>query len=294
MDAVAFYIFYGLVWTITLLPLRVLYIISDLLYLLLYYIIGYRKKVVRTNLKNAFPGITDAERITIEKKFYSHLSDMFVETMKLIHLSEENTRKRLKITNPELLDRIYIEGKDVIAVLGHYNNWEFMTILPKLADHTIISVYRPLKNKYFDKLITSLRTRYGHVLTPMSMVIRELIRYKNNNTRTFTALLSDQTPAKVDIHYWTKFLNQDTAVYLGAEKIATKYGMAVIFLNYKKVRRGYYSITYELICENAADMPEHSITEAHVRRLEEIITEKPEYWVWSHRRWKHKREQADG
>jgi KDO2-lipid IV(A) lauroyltransferase len=294
MDAVAFYIFYGLIWTVTLLPLRVLYIISDLLYLLLYYIIGYRKKVVRANLKNAFPGITDAERITIEKKFFRHLSDMFVETVKLIHLSEKNTRKRLKITNPELLDRLYIKGRDVIAVLGHYNNWEFMTILPKLADHTIISVYRPLKNKYFDRLITRLRTRYGHVLTPMSSVIRELIRYKNNNTRTFTALLSDQTPAKVDIHYWTKFLNQDTAVYLGAEKIATKYGMAVIFLNYKKIKRGYYSITYELICENAADMPEYAITEAHVRRLEEIITEKPEYWVWSHRRWKHKREQPDG
>jgi KDO2-lipid IV(A) lauroyltransferase len=118
MDAVAFYLFYGLVWTITLLPLRVLYIISDLLYTILYYIVGYRKKVVRTNLKNAFPEITDAESVTIEKKFYRHLSDMFVETVKLIHLSEKNTRKRLKITNPELLDRLYIEGRDVIAVLG--------------------------------------------------------------------------------------------------------------------------------------------------------------------------------
>ena len=294
MNAVAFYLFYSLVWTITLLPLSVLYLISDLLYLILYYIVGYRIKVVRTNLKNAFPEKTGSERKSIEKRFYRHLSDMFVETVKLMHLSEKELRKRLVITNPELLSRLFSEGRDVIAVLGHYSNWEFLTILPKLSDYTIISVYRPLKNKYFDKLIINLRTRYGHVLSPMSSVIRDLIRYKKDNRRTFTALLSDQTPAKVDIHHWTKFLNQDTAVYLGAEKIATKYGMAVVFMNFKKVRRGYYAITFELICDNGADMPEYVITEAHVKRLEEIIREKPEYWIWSHRRWKHKREPSDG
>jgi KDO2-lipid IV(A) lauroyltransferase len=294
MDAFTFYLFYGLAWVAALLPMRVLYIFSDLLYLILYYIAGYRKKVVRTNLKNAFPEKTEDERRTIERKFFRHLSDMFIETIKLIHLSEKENRKRLIITNPELLSRFYSEGKDIIAVLGHYSNWEFMTILPKLTGYKVISVYRPLKNKYFDRLIISFRSRYGHILTPMSSVIRELIRHKKDNIRTFTALLSDQTPAKVDIHYWTNFLNQDTAVYLGAEKIATKYGMAVIFLNYKKVKRGYYSITYELICENAAVMPEHAITEAHVKRLDEIIREKPEYWIWSHRRWKHKRELADG
>jgi KDO2-lipid IV(A) lauroyltransferase len=294
MDAFTFYLFYGLAWVAALLPMRVLYIFSDLLYLILYYIAGYRKKVVRTNLKNAFPEKTEDERRTIERKFFRHLSDMFIETIKLIHLSEKENRKRLIITNPELLSRFYSEGRDIIAVLGHYSNWEFMTILPKLTGYKVISVYRPLKNKYFDRLIISFRSRYGHILTPMSSVIRELIRHKKDNIRTFTALLSDQTPAKVDIHYWTNFLNQDTAVYLGAEKIATKYGMAVIFLNYKKVKRGYYSITYELICENAAVMPEHAITEAHVKRLDEIIREKPEYWIWSHRRWKHKRELADG
>jgi KDO2-lipid IV(A) lauroyltransferase len=294
MDAFTFYLFYGLAWVAALLPMRVLYIFSDLLYLILYYIAGYRKKVVRTNLKNAFPEKTEDERRTIERKFFRHLSDMFIETIKLIHLSEKENRKRLIITNPELLSSFYSEGRDIIAVLGHYSNWEFMTILPKLTGYKVISVYRPLKNKYFDRLIISFRSRYGHILTPMSSVIRELIRHKKDNIRTFTALLSDQTPAKVDIHYWTNFLNQDTAVYLGAEKIATKYGMAVIFLNYKKVKRGYYSITYELICENAAVMPEHAITEAHVKRLDEIIREKPEYWIWSHRRWKHKRELADG
>jgi len=294
MDAAAFYIFYGLVWTITLLPLRILYAISDLLYIILYHFVGYRKKVVRTNLKNAFPEKSDAERQNIEKKFYRHLSDMFVETVKLIHLSEKENRNRLKIINPELLSRLYSEERDVIAVLGHYNNWEYLNILPKYTDYKVISVYRPLKNKFFDKLIISFRTRYGHILTPMSSVIREIISHKNNNSRTFTALLSDQTPAKSDIHYWTKFLNQDTAVYLGAEKIATKYGMAVVFLNFKKVKRGYYSITYELICDNASGMPEHAITEAHVKRLEEIIREKPEYWIWSHRRWKHKKEHPDG
>jgi KDO2-lipid IV(A) lauroyltransferase len=200
----------------------------------------------------------------------------------------------LIIKNPELISRLYSEGRDVIAVLGHYCNWELMTILPKLFDFQFISVYKPLKNKYFDRLLMKFRGRYGNVLTPMSMVIRELINYKRQNLRTFTALLSDQTPAREDIHYWTKFLNQDTPVYLGSEKIARKYGMAVVFLNYKKVKRGFYSITYELICENASDMPEYAVTEAHVRRLEEIINENPEYWIWSHRRWKHKKEKIDG
>lgn len=294
MDAVVFYLFYGFVWTITLLPLRVLYIFADLIYYIIYYITGYRKKVVRTNLKNAFPEKTENERRDIEKKFYRHLADMFVETVKILHLSEKENRKRLIIKNPDLLTRLYSEGRDIIAILGHYSNWELMTILPKLFDFQFISVYKPLKNKYFDRLLLKFRGRYGNVLTPMSMVIREIINHKKQNIRTFTAFLSDQTPVKDDIQYWTRFLNQDTAVYLGAEKIARKYGMAVIFLNYRKVSRGYYSITYELICDNAAELPEYMVTEAHIRRLEEIIREKPEYWIWSHRRWKHNREQTNG
>lgn len=288
MEALLFYLFYTLVWIITLLPLRVLYILSDFLYLILFFFPGYRKKVVSTNLKNAFPEKTNAERRAIEKKFYRHLADMFIETTKIIHLSEKENRERFTIENPELLSRLFSEGKDIIAVLGHYNNWELMTVLPRLFDYNFISVYKPLKNKYFERLLNSFRSRYGNVLTPMSMVIREIISHKKNNIRTFTVLLSDQTPAKGDIQFWTHFLSQDTPVYLGAEKIARKYGMAVVFLNYRKVKRGYYSMKYEIICENAADMPEYAVTEAHVKRLEEIIRENPEYWIWSHRRWKHK------
>jgi Kdo2-lipid IVA lauroyltransferase/acyltransferase len=294
MNAIAFYLFYGFVWTVTLLPLRVLYILADLIYFIIYYIAGYRKEVVQTNLRNAFPEKTDNERKIIEKRFYRHLADMFVETVKMLHLSEKKNRARMIIRNPELVARLYSEGRDVVAVLGHYGNWELMTVLPQLFDYQFISVYKPLKNKYFDRLLMKFRGRYGNVLTPMSMVIREIISHKKQNIRTFTALLSDQTPAREDIHYWTKFLNQDTPVYLGTEKIAKKYEMAVVFLNYKKVKRGYYNLTYELICDNAADMPEYAVTEAHVRRLEAIITENPEYWIWSHRRWKHKREKIDG
>ena len=294
MDALGYYIFYAVNWVITLLPLRVLYVISDFTFLLLYYFPSYRRKVVAENLKNSFPEKSDAELKSIEKKFYRHLADMFVETVKILHLSEKENRKRLIIKNPDLLTRLYSEGRDIIAILGHYSNWELMTILPKLFDFQFISVYKPLKNKYFDRLLLKFRGRYGNVLTPMSMVIREIINHKKQNIRTFTAFLSDQTPVKDDIQYWTRFLNQDTAVYLGAEKIARKYGMAVIFLNYRKVSRGYYSITYELICDNAAELPEYMVTEAHIRRLEEIIREKPEYWIWSHRRWKHNREQTNG
>jgi KDO2-lipid IV(A) lauroyltransferase len=294
MDAISFYLFYGFNWVITLLPFRALYVISDFLFLFLYYFPGYRKGVVMNNLKNAFPEKSDAERAVIGRKFYRHLADIFIETLKQQHLSVKEHKKRFITENPEVLERLYSEGKDVVAVFGHYNNWEYTSIFPLMFKYVFIPVYRPLKNKYFDKYLLNIRERYGSILTPGPMVIREILKQRKENRRSFTSLLTDQIPAKGDIHYWTQFLNQDTPVYLGAEKIAAKYGMAVVFLNYRKVKRGHYSLKFEVLFENAAGLPEYTVTEAHVKRLEEIIREAPEYWIWSHRRWKHKREQANG
>jgi KDO2-lipid IV(A) lauroyltransferase len=187
------------------------------------------------------------------------------------------------------MDKLKEDKRDVIAVLGHYNNWEWPTLLPSYLKYKTIIIYRPLQNKYFDAHIKNQRSKDGIVLTPTSMVIRELMKNRANNINTVSVFLTDQTPAKGEIKYWTTFLNQDTPVYTGTEKIAAKYDMAIVFLNIQKIKRGYYNLKLELLLDHTAGLSENDITEAHVRRLEEIIREKPEYWLWSHRRWKHKR-----
>ena len=294
MEAIGFYIVYGFEWVITLLPLPVLYIFSDAIYPVMYYFPGYRRKVVRTNLVNSFPEKSIDEIIVIEKAFYHHLCDLFFETFKLIHLNNKQLLKRMHMTNPELLERLRNENKDVAIVLGHYGNWEWLVILPLYTKLQTVSIYKPLNNKHFDRFMCGLRSKNGMRVTPMSSIVREVVTLRQNNIRALFAFVTDQTPPRVDIKFWTKFLNQDTPVYLGAEKIASKYNMAVVFMKIQKVRRGYYDFSLELLFENSAGLPEHLITETHVKKLEEIIRERPEHWIWSHRRWKYKREQTDG
>jgi Kdo2-lipid IVA lauroyltransferase/acyltransferase len=289
MNAVAYYLFYGINWILTLLPLRVLYLFSDLLYYILYYIISYRRKVVKENLKNSFPEKSDEERKTIEKKFYRHLSDLIIETFKLTHMSQRSQKKRFTYSNLEIIYKLKEEKRDIIAVLGHYNNWEWPTLLPFYLKYKTIIIYKPLQNKYFNGYMNNNRSKYGIVLTPTSHVIRDIINYKNQGINTLSVFISDQIPAKGDIKYWTTFLNQDTAVFTGAGKIASKYDMAVVFFNVQKLKRGHYNLDIELLHDHTAGLSEEVITETHVRRLEEIIKDNPEYWIWSHRRWKHKK-----
>jgi KDO2-lipid IV(A) lauroyltransferase len=289
MGAIGYYLFYGINWIVTLLSLPVLYIISDFLFLLLYYFPSYRKKVVATNLKNSFPFKTEEELKCIEKKFYRHLADSFVETFKLTHMSKAQLMRRYTISNLEILDKLFEEKRDTIAVLGHYNNWEWLVLFPLYTKYKFVTLYKPLQNKYFNRFINKHRSKYGIVLTPMALIIREIINNRKNNINTLSAIITDQTPIKSEIKYWTTFLNQDTPVHLGTEKIASKYDMAIVFFNIQKIKRGYYNLNIELLFDHTAGLPDYLITERHVKRLEEIIIEKPEYWLWSHRRWKHKR-----
>jgi KDO2-lipid IV(A) lauroyltransferase len=293
MRAVLYYIFYGIFWMLTFLPLGVLYILSDFIFLLLYYFPSYRRKVVGTNLKNSFPEKSEKELRVIEKRFYHHLSDLFLETFKLIHMSEKQQLRRFTYSNLEVIDKLRNENRDVVALLGHYNNWEWPTLLPKFMKYPTVIIYKPLQNKYFNNFINKQRSKYGIILTPMSLVIREILNYRQKKINTISIFISDQTPAKGDIKFWTPFLNQDTPVFTGAEKIALKYDMAVVFFHIQKKKRGYYNLDIELLFDHTAGLPEHTITETFTRRLEEVIRENPEYWIWSHRRWKHKRPVAN-
>ena len=293
MDAVGYYLFYVANWVITLLPLKVLYLLSDFAFIFIYYFPGYRRNVVATNLKNSFPEKTPGELKEIERKFYHHLCDIFIETFKLTHLSNDSIMKRYRITNPEEFERLMALDKDIVAVLGHYCNWEWLITLPIWTRYKTISIYKPLSNKYFDRHMIKTRSRNGMVVTPMSHIVREVLTYRKENTRALYAFITDQIPPRGDIRFWTDFLNQETAVFLGAEKIASKYNMAVVFFNVRKIKRGHYEMTIETLFENTSDLPEHQITVAHVKKLEEIIKCEPQYWMWSHRRWKHKREQLN-
>lgn len=290
MGTVGFYIFYGVNWVMTLLPLKILYIFSDILFLLLYYFPSYRRKVVDENLRNSFPEKSVKEIALIGKKFYRHLADIFIETLKLTHLSNKELIKRLTVSNPEFLNTLYNSGRDLVVVGSHYNNWEWLIVcLPLYTKYKCIGVYKPLRNKLFEKFINSIRLRNDQGLAPMNLIVRNIIDNQRKNIRALYAFAADQTPAKAEIRYYTTFLNQETPVFLGIEKIASKYDMAVVFFNFQKIRRGYYNLTVELLFERAAGLPEYKVTETHVKRLEELIRENPEYWIWTHRRWKYKK-----
>ena len=287
MGRIGFYIFYALNFVITLLPLKILYIFSDLLFLILYYFPSYRRKIVTANLKNSFPGMSETERHIIEKRFYRHLSDLFVETLKLTHLSNNNLKKRYTFSNPGVLENLYDSGRDLVVVHSHYNNWDWLVCLPLYTRYKIITIFKPLQNKLFNNFINKLRSRNNIILTPMTHVVRDITENRQKGVRSLYGFLADQSPAKPDIWYRTTFLNQDTPVYLGIEKIAKKYDMPVVFFKVQKIKRGYYNLTAELLFGNTRDLPEHLITDTHVKKLESLICEKPEYWIWTHRRGKY-------
>ncbi len=292
MQAILFYPLYAFLWLIAWLPLRVQFIFADALYFLVYYIIGYRKKVVRNNLKMSFPEKSISERRTIERQFYRHLCDSFVEWMYPLHRSAKQMEKHYKVVNPEVLNDLYKKGKSVAGILGHYGNWEYLSLLPVYINHKVWAIHKPLKNKFFNKLINDLRSKYGVHMMDTKESFRILLSEAQKGEKTLTYFLSDQSPQRSKIKYWTTFLNQDTPIFLGAEQIATKLDMAVVFFEVRKVKRGKYELHFKLLAENPKECGHNEITELHVRALENAIRRDPALWLWSHRRWKHKKEEV--
>lgn len=276
-----------ILYLISLLPLRLLYILSDFFYFLVYYVFRYRRKVVDENLRNAFPEKSDEERALIRKKYFHYLSDLVVETIKLFTISQKEVMKRVKVPNPESVKNIFSEGQSVIGVLGHYGNWEMGALrFSQLFDEKRVIVYKPLSNAYFNALMIKMRSRFGATMVSMKSTMRKLIEFRNE--RTVTVMVGDQTPAKSEIHYFTRFLNQPTAVFLGVEKLAKLTNSAVIFCDIRRIKRGYYQCSFVPMFKEPKLTEENEITDAHVHYLEQVIREQPEYWLWSHRRWKFK------
>lgn len=269
-------------------PFWLLYFCADVFYLLNYYLIGYRKKTVIQNLKNSFPEKTDQEIQEIARKFYRHFADLVIETIKAFQMNDQSFSKRFRYKNPEVLNELYDQGKSVALLSGHYGNWEWTIALPKFIRHQVNVIYRPIQNETFDDYIKSVRSRFGMLMMMARISGRTMLELEKSGKLSATYYLTDQTALK-DTDYWIMFLNQETAVFPGAEIMATKFKQAVVFMDIQKVRRGYYEVEFTKLFDDASATKKYEVTKAHTRFLEEIIRKRPELWLWSHKRWKHMR-----
>ncbi len=275
------------VYLVSLLPFWVLYRISDVLYVLLYHVVGYRKAIVYENLTNAFPEKSAEERRKIARKFYRFLPDLIVEAVKMRSISAAEVKRRIAIYGMEELERHFNAGKGVVGVTAHYANWELgIHRLSLLTDHPVLIIYKPLHNKTVDTIYNSVRGRFGAIMVPMKQTLRKIVAYRHQPH--ISMFVADQTPMYRDSDYFIRFLNQDTLVYTGAEKIAKMTNFPVVFCHIDRLRRGYYCCTFKTLVENPAEVPGHGITDIHNQFTEDIIRQKPEWWLWSHRRWKRK------
>ncbi len=283
-----YHIINGLLKLKSLLPFSILYVLSDFTYLIVYYLIGYRKNVVRENLKRSFPDKTDRELLATEKKFYHHLCDLLFESIKMATISKEEMSRRMKILNYEPLLKHYDENKSVLLITSHYGNWEwtssFSMYLP--ADKPMYQVYKQQKNKLFDRLIYNLRIRFGSVNVEVNELFDVLSSLKQQGKMGMIGLISDQSPSRKGIKYQSQFLNQRTPVITGTEIIAKKYDFPVYFVQIRRVKRGYYTCNPVPICLHPQESGKFEITEKYIRLLEQEIMAEPAYWLWSHRRWK--------
>jgi len=288
MQFLVYILVYPLLWIISTLPFRLMYFLSDGFYVLLYYIIGYRKKVVSNNLKFAFPEKTNQEISLIRKRFYHHLCDMMFEAIKSITISEAEMQKRYVFTNVEEIHKLEKENRSIVLFMGHYASWEWIFILQTHVNHKGYAVYKRLSNKYFDALVKRIRAKYNSHLITTKETFSILIKAKENNELTFNGFVFDQSPKLNKAVYWQEFMGIEVPVHVGAEILAKRLDMVTLFLKVKKVKRGHYEATFLDINRNAKDYADFEITDLALKRVEEQINEAPEYYFWTHKRWKHR------
>lgn len=274
---------------ISRLPFPLLYGLSDFLFFLFYYMLGYRKKIVLGNIQRSFPELSHQQQVAICKKFYKHFCDLILESLKTFTISEKEVSKRVVCKNPEVIDKYYDRNQSVILAGGHYNNWEiFAVAVDQLIKHKTIGIYKPLSNLYFDKKMRETRSKYGLHMISTKIVKQVFEEEKKNLTATIFAI--DQSPSNPKSAHWMKFLNQDTAVLFGAEKYAKEYNYPVVFGRLNKEKRGHYSLEFFDVTDQPAATAHGEITEKTTQILEQDIRHLPQYWLWSHRRWKHKKQ----
>jgi len=292
LQAIGYYIALPFIYLLSLLPFPLLYLFSDFVFALLYYVIRYRRDVVSTNLRNSFPHKSEAEIKDLTRRFFRYLCDMFIETFKTLTISPKAMLRHCSLSADAqmLFQQLAASDQSVILVMGHYGNWEWGgNSFSLTCNQQLYVIYHPLANKHFDGLMYRMRSRFGTRLIAMKNTFREMLG--NRKILAATAFIADQTP-QPDNAYWTTFLNQDTPVFRGTGIIARKLGLPVVYVSIGRVRRGYYSMHAEMLVPDPASLSEDEISEIHTRRLEKDIIADPAIWLWSHKRWKHRRPAA--
>lgn len=285
----------GIAWIISIIPLRLLYLISDIAFAITYLCppIRYRKKIVRKNLRASFPDYTEKELRRIEIKFYHNFFDTLVESLKSCSYTPKWIGKHIEFIGMDLVHHDLEQGHSVMGYMGHVGNWEWVTSLPiKLLPQFICcEVYHPLENAVMDKVVKKVRERFGSVTIPMDQIYRRLVEYKRQKQPVIVGMIADQVPLFENMHYWTQFMNQRTSIFTGAERIARKLDMVVYYAEVKRIRRGYYRLELIPMYKKTNDLPEYQISEQYIRMLEKTIIADPSSWLWSHNRWKRTWEQ---
>ena len=288
MQFLAYIIIYPFLWIISILPFRLLYAFSDFLFLIVYYLIGYRKKTVKFNIKLVFPDKSDKEINTIAKRFYHHLCDMILESIKSLTISEAEMKKRFTFTNVEEIHNIEKINKSIVLMCGHYANFEWIFILQKYVKFKGYAIYKRLANKHFDALIKRIRARYNSYLITTKESIPTLIETQKKGELTINGFASDQSPRVNKAYHWNEFMGIKVPVHTGAEMLAKRLDMCVMFFSVKKVKRGFYETTFKTLAINPKDYKNYEITDMFLKLVEEQIRDAPEFYLWTHKRWKHK------
>ena len=289
MSFIIYLIVYPFLWCISMLPFRLLYLFSDFIYLIVYHVIGYRKKTVRENLALALPHLSAEERLAIEKKSFRHLCDMFLEMIKTMTISKKEISKRFVFTNLEVYKNLESQQKSIAMMLAHYASYEWVISMNAYVTYSAFAIYKKIANPYFDKLVRKIRSRFKAYLITTKETIPYIIKNKNNNELSIYGFASDQSPKVSSAFHWQKFMGIEVPVHTGAEMLSKKYDMNVIFLKVKKVKRGFYEASFEILSENVQEVPNYEITDKFLKLVEQQIYEAPEYYLWTHKRWKHRR-----
>lgn len=289
MQLLAFVLIYPLLWLVSILPFRLLYAVSDMLFFLLYHVFRYRKKTVENNLKLVFPEKSESERKQITKEFFHHLCDMILEAIKSMNISVEDMKARFKFTNIEVIQDYEKRQKSIALMCAHYGSWEWIFILQAYTSHLTFAIYKKLNNVYFDKLVRKIRARYDSYLITTKESINVLVENKKKGLITINGFAADQSPKKEKAYHWNTFMGIEVPVHTGAEMLAKKLDMPVVFFSVKRIRRGFYETTFQTLAEHPNEFKDYEITDQFLKLVENQIHEAPQYYLWTHKRWKHRK-----
>jgi KDO2-lipid IV(A) lauroyltransferase len=287
MQLVVFILVYTALWFVSILPYRIFYLLSDFFFFLVYHVIGYRKKVVYDNLKLVFPKNDEKEILRIRKDFFKHMCDMFMEMVKTMNLSKSQVEKRYHVKNIEVINEIE-KTKSILVVCSHYANWEWNVSMNNYVKSKGYAVYQKIGNPYFDKWIKNLRERWNTTLITQKQTVKTVVRDKINGVTGIFGMVSDQSPQAHRAQYWSEFMGVKVPIFNGAETMARKMDLAVVFLKVSKVKRGYYEAEFIPITTSGSETEKNEITDRFLRLTEQQINEKPEHYLWTHKRWKHR------